>query len=152
MRAIHGRFPGRALAAPQVHAVAEVEGNLAAAAVAAAHLAADHRFGQAQAGVATGHRQAGQLIGSCGADLGLGLAQACIGGIKARVAGEAFSDQRVQLRVAQCLPPVLRRETGGAQVGVGQGTFAVQAVHLTHVALRGEAAAAGAGGQGPGQR
>ncbi|MNT27763.1 hypothetical protein D3C72_1634060 [compost metagenome] len=68
------------------------------------------------------------------------------------MAGEAFGDQRIQLRIAQCLPPVLGGKTGGAQVAVGQGAFAVQAVHVEHVALRGEAAAAGAGGQGQGQR
>ena len=68
------------------------------------------------------------------------------------MAGQALGDQRVQLRIAQRLPPVLRREAGGAQVGVGQGAFAVQAVHIKHVALWVEATTARAGGQGQGQR
>ena len=118
----------------------------------ATHLAAGHRLGQAQTGVTPGHRQAGQAIGTRGTDLRLRLAQPRIGSVQARVAGQALGYQRVQLRIAQCLPPVLRRETGGAQIGVGQGAFAVQAVHIKHVALWVEATTARAGGQGQGQR
>ena len=152
MHRIHRRFPCGTLATPQVEAVTEAGQCLAAAHVAAAHFIAQQRFGQAQAGIAAGHRQARQALGAGHPGLGFSLMQARIGQLQARVPGQAFGHQRIQLRIAEAVPPVTGRESGHGQVIAGQGMRAVQAVGVEQLTLRMQAATAGAGAQGQHQR
>ncbi|MNZ64696.1 hypothetical protein D3C78_828700 [compost metagenome] len=147
-----GRFPGIALAAPQVEVVVEAGADIAKGGV---RVTLPERVlvpGQARAADTGAGIQGRHPLGvGCGSG-SAGLMGTGVGDLHVRAVAQGLADQTVELRVAEAFPPVAFRPGGRRQGHAAEGLPGLEVFRVEADTFGFQAAVTGATGQAHGQQ